>query len=138
MEEKLKNAVEEYQCSGCMNGGDISCFVKNSNVGIGCGKHSAGTIIGGGIGKIFLGLPKGFCRLGVYESMKPFVHEKFTDSKLDKWNIPCWKYLNENGHTIVRGFMPRKNEPFIDIYLENCMDKIDCLEITQKDIDGMD
>jgi hypothetical protein len=34
--------------------------------------------------------------------------------------------------------MPRKNEPFLHIYLENCLDKIDCLEITEEDINQMD
>lgn len=140
MEENVKNAIEEYQCSGCMNGGGISCFEQNKVGGIGCGKHRAGTIVSGGIGKIFLGMPKGFNRLGEYNDMKPIIWDKFKDSnwEYNQFNRPVWKYLNESGHTIVRGLMPRRNEPFLHIYLENCMDKIDCLEITQEDIDKMD
>jgi hypothetical protein len=34
--------------------------------------------------------------------------------------------------------MPRRNEPFIHVFLENCIEKINCLEITQDDVDGMD
>jgi len=139
MEENIKKSVEEYQCSGCISGCDISCFVKNDIGGVGCGKHRAGTIISS-IGKIFLGMPRGFNRLGEYNDMKPNIWNKFEDSawEYNIWNIPVWKYLNQSGHTIVRGLMPRRNEPFIHIYLENCIDKINCLEITQEDVNGMD
>jgi hypothetical protein len=139
MEAKIKNAIEEYQCSGCCNGGDISCFKPNGNGGVGCGHHSAGTGIIS-IGKIFLGLPKGFNRLGRYDDLKPNIYDKFGDSewKYNKWNIPVWKFLNKDGHTMVRGFMPRLSEPFIHIFLEDCMAKINCLEITQADVEEMD
>lgn len=139
METKFKNAIERLQCSGCMTGCDVSCFEKNPKGGIGCGKHYAGTIIGG-IGKIFLGMPKGFNRLGEYNDLKPVIYDTFesSDWKYDMWNIPVWKHLTEDGYTLVRGIMPRKNEPFIHIFLENCLDKINCLEITQTNIDNMD
>jgi len=136
MENNVKNAVKEYQCSGCSNGSYETCFKKNEIQGVGCGSQFSGTMISG-IGKIFLGMPKGFNRLGVSESMIPVIFDKFND-KYNKWNIPVWKHLNEEGHVLVRGIMPRKNEPFIHIFLENCLDKINCLEITQDDIDRMD
>jgi len=50
MENNVIKAIEEYQCSGCMIGGDISCFKPYAD-GVGCGRHFAGTIISG-IGKI--------------------------------------------------------------------------------------
>lgn len=141
MDEKHKKAVEEYQCSGCVNGSDITCFLINQAAGIGCGKHHAGTF-GMGTGSFFLGLPKGFNRLGEHAKMKPAIFERFEDVQkeweYDMWNIPVWKYLNENGHTLVRGLMPRRNEPFLHIILEDCRDKINCREITQEEIDGMD
>ena len=139
MEEKVKNAIEQYQCPGCITGCDISCFEQNTVSGVGCGGHYAGTMISS-IGKVFLGLPKGFNRLGEIAGFKPLIFESYEDSEWEynMWNVPVWKYLNSDGHTIVRGFMPRRNEPFIHIFLENCMDKINCLEITQADIDGMD
>jgi len=147
MKTVIKNAIEEYQCSGCVSGCDIKCFQSNSNVGcgVGCGKHLAGTIILS-IGKIFLGMPKGFNRLGSYNDMKPYIFEKFDDcgwynhndcNNDCKFNIPVWKYLNENGHTLVRGISPRTNSPFIHIFLENCIDKIDCFEITKEHINSM-
>ena len=140
METKFKLAIEEYQCSGCVVGGDISCFESNSNGGIGCGKHHAGTMIFPGVGNIFLGMPKGFNRLGEYRKLKPTIYDTFesSDWKYDMWNIPVWKHLSKDGHTFVRGLMPRRNEPFVHVFLENCLDKINCLEISQDDIDGMD
>lgn len=137
--EETKKAIEEYQCSGCSIGSDMKCFSQNEQSGVGCGSHSAGTFVSQ-VGKILLGMPKGFNRLGLYESLKPIINNTFegSDGEYDKFNIPVWKHLNDDGHTLVRGIMPRKNEPFIHIYLENCMDKINCLEITKEDIKGMD
>lgn len=140
MKLTIKNAIEEYQCSGCVSGCDVSCFQKNSN-GVGCGKHVAGTMMTGGVGRFFLGLPKGFNRIGFDDKLRPTIFESFalnTEWQYDKFNVPVWKYVNEQGHTIVRGMMPRRNLTFIHIYLENCSDKITCLEITNKDLDEMD
>jgi hypothetical protein len=138
MEKKFQKAIEEYQCSGCVSGSDIECF-KNHDGGIGCGKHHAGTIAPG-IGNFFLGMPKGFDRLGENTKMKPYMFENWEsfDWGYDKFNIPVWKFKNENGHTLVRGMMPRRNESFIHIILEDCIDKIECRELTQEDIDEMD
>lgn len=137
METKIKLAIEEYQCIGCSLGSDVSCF-KPYGAGLGCGNHNAGTFIPG-IGSIFLGMPKGFNRLGEQSSLKPAIFETFNDKgEYDMFNIPTWKHLTEEGHTLVRGLRPRKNESFLHIFLEDCMDKIDCLEITQVDIANMD
>lgn len=139
MNSKVKDAIEKYQCSGCISGCDISCF-KTCDTGNGCGAHYAGTYISN-IGKILLGMPKGFNRLGEIADLKPYIFENFKDSdygEYDKWNIPVWKYLSKDGHTFVRGMTPRLNKPFIHIYLEDCMSEINCLEITQEDIDYMD
>lgn len=139
MEENIKSAIKEYQCSGCVCGSDTSCFEPNEMGGVGCGKHVAGTRASY-IGSFFLGMPKGFNRLGGFENMKPNIYETFESSEweFNKWNVPVWKYLSKEGHTFVRGFMPRRCEPFIHVYLEDCRDKIDCLEITQEDVDYMD
>lgn len=140
MKKQFKLAIEEYQCSGCVSGSDISCFESNKNGGVGCGKHHAGTIIFPGIGNIFLGLPNGFNRLGKNTEMKPFIFEKYEDSEWDykKFNIPVWKYLNVNRNTIIRGLQARINTPFLHVFLENCIDKINCLEISQDDVNDMD
>lgn len=139
MEAKIKNAIEEYQCSGCVVGYNTSCFRKNETGGVGCGKHHSGTIFAG-IGNILLGMPIGFNRLGEFTKLKPNIFEAFENCEwtFNKFNRPVWKYLSPQGHTFVRGIMPRRNEPFIHVFLENCIDKIDCLEITQDDINDMD
>lgn len=142
METKIKKAIKEYQCSGCMNGHDpikSGCF-KPCDTGCGCGAHFAGTFMTGGIGKLFLGMPKGFNRLGKDEKMHPYIFENFQKDwgEYDKFNVPVWKYLDENGNTIVRGLQPRLNIPFIHIHLSDYRDKIDCMEITIDDINEMD
>jgi hypothetical protein len=139
METKFKLAIEEYQCSGCVAGIDVSCFEINSSGGIGCGKHKAGNM-GPGVGTFFLGMPKGFNRLGEFTKLKPNIYDTFDSCewKYDMLNIPVWKHLSRDGHTFIRGIMPRINEPFIHVFLENCIDKITCLEISQDDAIGMD
>jgi hypothetical protein len=139
MKENIKQAIEEYQCSGCVCGYNTECFESNEIGGCGCGKHHAGTIVSF-IGNIFLGMPKGFNRLGEYTKLQPTIYETFESSewKYNMWNIPVWKHLTKDNHTMVRGIMPRKNEPFLHVFLENCLDKINCLEITQADVNGMD
>jgi hypothetical protein len=138
MKKNIKIAIEEYQCSGCVIGGDTTCFEsRGEGYGCGCGKHCAGTYVYPLVGNVYLGMPKGFNRLGEFEKMKPNIYETF-DDHYDIFNIPVWKYLSKDGHTFVRGLRPRKNEPFINIFLENCMDKIDCLGITEEVREAMD
>jgi hypothetical protein len=138
MDRKIQNVIEEYQCSGCVSGSDTTCFEPNSNGGVGCGKHCAGTMAFPAVGKFFLGMPKGFNRLGDSSKLKPIIFENFESGwGYDKFNIPVWKYLKD-GHTFVRGMQPRRNETFIHIFLEDCLNKIDCFEVTEADIDEMD
>ncbi len=137
LSESVKNAVEDYQCSGCGIGGDITCYKNENIVGKGCSAHSAGTFMGG-IGKIFLGMPKGFNRLGETD-LKIYMFTSFEKhGGYDKFNVPAWKHVNEKGHTIVRGISPRINKPWIHIYLEDCSSQIDCYEVTNNDIEAMD
>lgn len=144
MDKKNSVAVERYQCSGCISGHDISCFeVNERSGGVGCGKHLSGTIISS-IGQIFLGLPKGFNRLGHLETMKPLIFKSFKEFSESDWkeynnfNRPVWKHLDKYGNTLVRGLMPRRNEPFLHIFLENCIRQIDCIEISKEEIEEMD
>lgn len=137
MENQINSCVKEYQCCGCVSCDSPSCF-KNADYGIGCGSHRPGTIIMGR-GALFLGLPKGFNRLGNQKDLMLTIFETYESGwKYDKFNIATWKHLTENGHTIVRGMSPRINEPFLHVYLENCLDKVNCLEITKEDMEEMD
>ena len=147
MTENIKKAVEDYQCPGCIAGSDTSCY-KKSEFSVSCGGHRSGTAVSFQ-GKIFSGLPKGFnrlgCSFGEKQELTIQIYEKFDEEEvwmgnhpMSKFNVPCWKYLNESGHTLVRGLKPRKNEPFLYIFLEDCRDKIDCIELTTKELEEMD
>ena len=140
MDERIKNAIESYQCPGCACGSGIECFKPDvKNKGIGCGKHVAGTVIRPIVGRVFLGLPNGFNRIGD-SKMSITMFETFESSNwiYDMCNIPVWKHVNNEEHTLVRGISPRTNRPFLHIFLENCIEKIDCREITEYDINKMD
>jgi len=137
MKDKIKRAIENYQCSGCVCGCDIECYEKSSDLS--CEGHCAGTMIYPGIGRIFLGMPTGFNRIGSVEKMNINIFNCLKDGwGYDKFNVPTWKYLDQQGNTLVRGIQPRINRPFIHIFLENCMDKIECLKITEQDLSEMD
>lgn len=134
---EVKEAVEEYQCSGCVSGPYEKCFEKRDN-GVGCKKHCPGTMAMGA-GTLFLGMPKGFNRLGPIKSehCPLIIYEDYTGF-CDKLNIPTWKYLDEHGNTLVRGLSPRVNMPFLHVYLKDVRDKINCLELTKEEIEAMD
>ena len=115
-----------------------------SNENLSCENHYAGTM-GSGIGKFYLGMPRGFNRIGECKDMILNVYEDYKDKEsyweYDKFNIPAWKYRNEERHVFVRGLSPRINAPFIHVILK-CTDeefnKIDCLEIKEEDREDMD
>ena len=131
--------VKEYQCSGCVVD-EGNCYEKN-DIGISCKKHVIGTMGFPYVGKFLLWCPIGFNRIGegldfyVFKTYKQFKKEW---GEFDKFNVPVWKYVNENNHTFVRGLSPRINRSFLIIILEDCIGKINCLEITEKDIEEMD
>jgi hypothetical protein len=138
---KVLDAIREYQCPGCCDGCEPE-EAPESPMGVGCKKHHPGTI-GSGMGSIFLGMPKGFNRLGHFDSMRLQIYESYQQKMqgygdYDKFNVPCWKYLDEHGNTLVRGLSPRINMPFLHVILEDCRDNINCREIFKEDLDKMD
>jgi hypothetical protein len=137
----IPEAVKEYQCPGCVGG--EGCYKNddwntwiNGGKAVSCVNHAAGTILTS-IGKILLGLPIGFNRLGPADKMPIQIFEEFHGG-YGKYNIPVWKYLDSKGNTIIRGISPRINYPFLHIIIGNHLNKIDCLEITDDDIAEMD
>lgn len=133
---KIKAAVEEYQCPGCVCGSGTSCYEQSDNEA--CKKHVAGTMITG-IGLIFLGMPTGFNRLGACDKTKINIFSELKDGwGYDLYNVPVWKYKDRLGNTIVRGICPRTNFPWIHIFLTDCMEEIGCQEITEKELSKMD
>lgn len=135
--------IKRYQCPGCIygneiNGNDITCYEKRDHLG--CVNHT-GFLISGDMGSVFFGMPNGFNIRGMVIDLKIKIFN-FEDFNLgfgySKSAIPVWKYLDEYGNTLVRGLCPKNNRPFLHIFIGDCMDKIDCLEITHKDIEEMD
>jgi hypothetical protein len=136
--DEIKKAVEAYQCTGCVCGGDISCYVKHSE-DHSCEKHVQGTMVYPHVGNIFLGLPNGFDRIGSAKEMRIHIYESLNNGwEFDKFNVPVWKHFDKNGNTLVRGILPRLNAPFLHIFIGDHRNDIECIEITESDIDGMD
>jgi hypothetical protein len=140
MDKQHAKAIQEYQCTGCFTGPFPHCYKKSEKgEGIGCADHQPATIMGPA-GLIFLGMPRGFCRLGgINAKLRLHIFPTFKEGwGYGIWNVPVWKYLSPAGHTMVRGLSPRNNFPFLHVYLEDCRDQINCLEVTQADVDYMD
>lgn len=136
LNDRVRAAIEEYQCPGCVCGSNVECFKEGDNLE--CGKHVVGTTIMG-IGRIFLGLPTGFCRQGPVEELKVYIFESPEKGwGYDKFNVPAWKHLDDHGNTLVRGLSPRVNWPFLHVFIGDHMAEIDCLEITKADLSEMD
>jgi len=136
-EKEIPQAVKEYQCPGCINGGD--CFVPAPS-GIGCGKHFSGTT-GSHIGRIFLGLPKGFNRTDMRGDTKITIFESAKQQNeqwaYDQFDVPVWYYKKE-GVTLIRGFQPRLNLSFIHIILSGDPDVSRAYEITDEFLKEID
>lgn len=142
LSEKVIEAIEAYQVPGCVNDFSRENIVQNG-VGVEWSEHVCGTSVTSvrGLEHIYLGLPTPFARLG--KAKTPI--NIFTDWKqkekvwaYDKFNVPCWKYLDEYGNTLVRGLSPRINSPFLHITLGDHRDKISCYELTEEDLKTMD
>ena len=77
-----EEAVKEYQCPGCVSGPYEECFTEKPN-NAGCAEHCPGTMMIP-VGKIFLGMPKGFNRIGPVESMALDIFESI-EKKNEQW-----------------------------------------------------
>lgn len=135
MNDKQKMMIEKFQCVGCTCGGDVSCdhfkFVEEKPVGCWCEGHSAGTFLGG-VGKIALGLPTGFDRVGTIKTGFEERDERSTNIRLyedpsipsyDNLNVPVWA-MEEEGYLFIRVMSPRINYNFVDIITDGKFDKI--------------
>jgi hypothetical protein len=140
MKSISKQYAEKYQCPGCSNGVDTKCgFHSLALYRHDCQMHHPGTMEVG-TGKLFLGLPSGFNRLGVYNEMKIEIYPENEDlaDLFDKYNLPVWKTKYQDD-TLVRGLRPRKNEPFLVVIQgQSKFDTINCVEITEDEWAVMD
>lgn len=148
MNQNQKRVIELYQCPGCSNGHKIADCFSESPTSLSCIKHCPGTFLGN-FQNIFLGLPKGFDRLGYFKP-RQVVIEIFNDLQeknynwgiYDKLNIPIWIYIDEHGNTIIKGFSPRIMLPFIHIFCGDVSEQIEsvnkAIRITDEDLKEMD
>ena len=91
MEEKeAPKEVKKYQCLGCISEGK-GCYECDTDGDISCSKHISGTFTNYA-GKIFLGMPKGFNRLGCNRLQRINIFENYSNMKInwgyDKLNVP--------------------------------------------------
>ena len=120
--------VGEFQCPGCTCGGkntmdDCGNIEQSHGMPWTCSNHSAGTMMFPG-GKIMLGLPRGFNKVGLNRSA--FSDKQHNPIRLwpkdghppkDFWdhlNVAVWA-TEENGHLFVRTYSPRINVNWIDV-----------------------
>ena len=132
----MKDLIEEYQCPGCVYGSDRECGSYKKSDTEACGSHCAGTSASG-IGRFFLGMPKGFNRLGS-EDLKIWIYKHTDDFDYDCFNIPVWKYKNSEKHIIVKGLMPRLNQTFLQIFQLGNIDKINAFLVTDEFLKTID
>lgn len=127
-------AIKEYQCPGCMIGPDENCLKTENGE---CLNHVAGSFVAPVVGWVFLGMPKGFNRnakevkIRIYNTLQDYGDYNFL-------NVPVWKYKDKNGNTFVQGLMPRLGRPFYHIFLTDCMNEINCHELTEAELNSID
>jgi hypothetical protein len=135
--------IEEFQCMGCTCGGDTKecdCYdFCDLGTGFWCLGHSAGTFLMG-VGKIALGLPTGFNKVGTIKT--GFEDEKDRNSKrntnirfiidpadrsdekgYDDFNVPVWA-MEKDGFLFVRVMCPRINYTYVDVIKGGKFEKI--------------
>lgn len=120
--------VDSILCPGCINGTDPETCSKfellDERIGekphfFACKNWRPSTFMGG-VGRIAIGLPRGFNRTGMVEfGEKPFtyirLYEKPEDMPdYDKFNVPVWAMEHE-GFLYVRCYSPRNNWLFVDV-----------------------
>jgi hypothetical protein len=108
--------IKEFQCPGCIHGSDPNdCpkFCLRVDGFFCCEEHHPATFQGG-VGRICLGLPRGFCRFGPGKFVNPFIRIWEEYPKWNKFNVPVWAMVKD-GFLFVRTYMPRLNIAFVDV-----------------------
>lgn len=117
-EKRKLKMVEQFQCSGCTLGSDTKCgsFMLQlyGDNGFRCMNHSFGTFILGA-GKIALGLPKGFNKLGSADKMDIWLYLKEDKPTFNHLNVPVWAMV-EDGFLFCRVFSPRVNYAWVVVH----------------------
>lgn len=144
MKTIMLQAINEYQCPGCVNGPNVESCPELRATDLGCNSHCAGTM-GFGTGTFALGLPKGFNRFGRSNERSFEIHHswdaliKAHPTLTTKFSVPVWKHLDEQGNTIVRWFSPRTNAGWSCVILGDAMNKMpNAIVIMAADVEYMD
>ena len=93
---KAIEAIKLYQVPGCVSDVPDDDKFEKDDIGFGWKAHRAGTMMGL-FTTFFLGLPKGFCRVGELKDFRPKIFvdlEHFLkefEGGYDKYDIPVWK-----------------------------------------------
>tara|TARA_Y100000310_G_scaffold56232_1_gene51651 strand:+ start:51068 stop:51547 length:480 start_codon:yes stop_codon:yes gene_type:complete len=144
--------IEKFQCPGCTCGcGVEECdnfkFDTVQPDWFKCKGHSAGTMLMPG-GKIALGLPKGFNKVGALtnsmmdddHTTNIRLHENIETAESiwdDQLNLPIWA-MEEDGYLFVRTYQPRINMGWIDIVKGGTMALVPSAIDVSKFIDEID
>ena len=120
MDSEQKEMIKEFQCSGCTCGSspDDNClkFEQLSTEMFRCSNHSAGIFLSGA-GKIALGLPKGFNKVGALAkevTTNIRLMTKAAEKNYNYLNIPVWA-LEKDGYLFIRTYSPRINCGYVDV-----------------------
>jgi len=132
-------AIENYQCPGCVSGSNTKCGQFENKMG--CNRHCPGTAILG-VGHILLGMPRGFNKIRE-NKVRIYIFNTFDElsSSFENFNflnMPIWKFKDKFNNTLIRIFMPRISTSCIAVVLEDCIDKIECFEITDNELKEID
>lgn len=126
--------IDTFQCPGCVCGlntgncevSKFSLIEFGSGSGLRCVGHAPGTNIGGVVsGLLYLGMPKGFNRVGLRYIQDSKTDEEKTASRIrlfiapdnpgwNKFNVPVWAMVKD-GHLFVRTMCPRINFTWVDV-----------------------
>lgn len=132
--------IREFQCPGCACGTypDDGCpaykleedYAGEKPYTFHCGGWHPGTRQGG-VGRIALGLPKGFTRIGAVdlEIMKHYIRlyeNPENRAEYNRFNIPVWamEHRADNGenYLLVRVYSPRNSWHYIDVIKDGKME----------------
>lgn len=106
--------IEKFQCPGCVCGSNTKCgsfrLSEIPDGGFTCASHVPGTSMFPG-GKILLGLPKGFNKVGD-NKLEVWLYTKDKNFTFDHLNVPVWA-MQENGYTFIRVYSPRINKGIV-------------------------
>lgn len=116
----MEKLVEQFQCPGCVLGGDTKCGKYHYDGQCQrCISHCCGTSLGLG-NPIALGMPKGFDKPGFQENGQARykidirLWKVGSYPKWDHLNVPVWA-MEKDGFLFVRTFAPRINCSWVDV-----------------------